>query len=148
MSQRIQLRRGTATAWATANPVLASGEPGWDTTNLLLKIGDGATAWDDLDSYGGAEGVDVPAVLLADQAVRATEVLHQHRRSVHGVDLSEAVGHSGSVRARIGLSTRFCGGKLGVTPSETTSHSPRASPVIGTNRTGKSSISFISWPVF
>ena len=31
-----------------ANPVLAEGEPGFDTTNNILKIGDGTTNWNSL----------------------------------------------------------------------------------------------------
>lgn len=43
--QRIKLRRGTTAEWAGANPVLASGEPGWDAELRVLKVGDGADAW-------------------------------------------------------------------------------------------------------
>lgn len=49
----IQLRRDTAANWSSNNPVLAQGEAGYDTTNKLLKIGDGSTAWNDLPQYGG-----------------------------------------------------------------------------------------------
>jgi hypothetical protein len=45
MAQRIQVRRGTAEQWTTANPVLASGEPGYETDTGKHKLGDGATAW-------------------------------------------------------------------------------------------------------
>lgn len=45
MASRIQLRRGTAAQWTTANPILASGEPGRETDTGRLKIGDGVTAW-------------------------------------------------------------------------------------------------------
>jgi len=48
MSVQIQLRRSTTSEWATANPVLAQGEPGYDYTLKRLKIGDGTTNWDDL----------------------------------------------------------------------------------------------------
>lgn len=41
----IQLRKGPSSTWISTNPVLASGEPGYDTTNNLLKIGDGASNW-------------------------------------------------------------------------------------------------------
>lgn len=50
----VAFRRGTAAEWSAANPVLALGEPGWDTTNSLLKIGDGVTAWNGLGGFGGA----------------------------------------------------------------------------------------------
>lgn len=41
----IQVRRGTTTQWATANPVLAQGEPGFDTTTGDFRIGDGVSPW-------------------------------------------------------------------------------------------------------
>ena len=44
----IRLRRDTAANWASANPVLEVGQPGFDTTNRILKVGDGATAWSSL----------------------------------------------------------------------------------------------------
>lgn len=43
----IQFRRGDFTEWASANPILASGEPGFDNTNNILKIGDGLNIWSD-----------------------------------------------------------------------------------------------------
>jgi len=46
----IQFRKGTSTEWSTTNPVLASGEPGYDITNKSLKIGDGSTTWSSLSS--------------------------------------------------------------------------------------------------
>lgn len=42
---QILLRRGTSAEWAAANPVLASGEFGYDTTSKRAKVGDGAAAW-------------------------------------------------------------------------------------------------------
>lgn len=44
----IQLRRGTLSQWTGANPILASGEPGLDLTNMLLKVGDGNRNWNNL----------------------------------------------------------------------------------------------------
>jgi len=48
MSVKIQIRRGTATEWSNADPTLSVGELGYDTTNDILKVGDGATAWSGL----------------------------------------------------------------------------------------------------
>lgn len=45
---RIEIRRGTTSQWTSADPVLLSGEPGFDTTLGAFKIGDGATAWTSL----------------------------------------------------------------------------------------------------
>lgn len=51
---QIQLRRGTAAEWTAANPVLASGELGFETDTYSFKLGDGATAWNDLAYYTSA----------------------------------------------------------------------------------------------
>jgi hypothetical protein len=53
MSVEIQVRRGTAAAWTTANTVLGAGEWGFETDTYKLKIGNGATAWTSL-AYLGA----------------------------------------------------------------------------------------------
>ena len=45
---RFQLRGDTAANWESKNPVLLRNEPGFDTTNNRLKMGDGSTAWNDL----------------------------------------------------------------------------------------------------
>jgi hypothetical protein len=45
---RIQVRRGTAADWTAANPTLAAGEVGFDTTSNKMKVGDGSTAWSSL----------------------------------------------------------------------------------------------------
>lgn len=44
----IQSRHDTAENWTTNNPILAEGEIGVDTTNNIIKIGDGITAWNRL----------------------------------------------------------------------------------------------------
>ena len=41
----IKLRRGTASQWTTANPVLAAGEMGVETDTNKSKYGNGSTAW-------------------------------------------------------------------------------------------------------
>ena len=50
---QIQLRRGTASQWTSANPVLAAGEQGFETDTNKIKIGNGSSAWNSL-SYIGA----------------------------------------------------------------------------------------------
>lgn len=49
LSNRIKLRRGTAAEWTTSNPTLADGEFGWEKDTKKWKIGDGTTAWSDLE---------------------------------------------------------------------------------------------------
>ena len=48
-TNNIQLRRGLAASWVTANPVLASGEYGFETDTRKRKIGNGLTTWNSLD---------------------------------------------------------------------------------------------------
>jgi hypothetical protein len=55
MAIQIQFRRGTASEWTSANPILAVGEMGIETDTDLFKIGDGTTAWNSL-AYGGLTG--------------------------------------------------------------------------------------------
>jgi hypothetical protein len=54
----IILRQGPASEWISVNPVLASGEPGFDTTNNIIKVGDGVKTWTLLPSAGlGSQGI-------------------------------------------------------------------------------------------
>tara|TARA_R110000822_G_scaffold87361_1_gene203001 strand:- start:140 stop:1057 length:918 start_codon:yes stop_codon:yes gene_type:complete len=53
MASRIQYRRDTASNWTSENPVLAQGEPGYETDTGKEKIGDGSTAWTSLAYAGG-----------------------------------------------------------------------------------------------
>lgn len=65
---KIKIRRDTAANWAAANPVLADGEQGRDTTNKKTKTGDGVTAWGALafDKVAYADVVGVPAAFSGD----------------------------------------------------------------------------------
>ena len=52
----IKLRRGTAAQWTSTNPVLAEGEFGAETDTRKFKIGNGVTAWNSLQYWGGSGG--------------------------------------------------------------------------------------------
>ncbi len=54
----IQLRKGTAQQWLTANPILSLGEPGLETDTAFVKYGDGVTAWVDLP-YGSTNTLKI-----------------------------------------------------------------------------------------
>ena len=51
MATRMQQRRGTASQWSTANPILNAGEMGWESDTNKFKIGDGTNHWADLDYF-------------------------------------------------------------------------------------------------
>lgn len=56
MATQIQLRRGTASAWTTANPVLAVGEMGLETDTGKFKVGNGSSTWTALVYSSGPAG--------------------------------------------------------------------------------------------
>jgi len=51
MATRMQQRRGTASQWTSANPILNAGEMGWESDTNKFKIGDGTNHWADLDYF-------------------------------------------------------------------------------------------------
>jgi hypothetical protein len=58
----IQVRRGTAAAWTSANPTLVSGEPAYETDTGKLFVGDGSTVKNSLVPIGaGKQTLWIPA---------------------------------------------------------------------------------------
>lgn len=58
MAVQIQLRRGTAAQWLSADPILAEGEIGYELDTKKHKIGDGINIWSLLPyDYGGIVGL-------------------------------------------------------------------------------------------
>lgn len=57
----LRVRRGSSSAWSAANPVLALGELGYDTTTNQMKVGNGSTAWNSLAFLGGSITTTLPA---------------------------------------------------------------------------------------
>jgi len=51
MATRMQQRRGTATMWTNANPILGVAEIGYETNTNKFKIGDGTNRWADLSYF-------------------------------------------------------------------------------------------------
>lgn len=51
MSNRLQLRRDTASRWKEINPVLLEGELALESDTLNAKIGDGVHSWNDLEYW-------------------------------------------------------------------------------------------------
>lgn len=81
MATKIQLRRGTATQWSTANPVLADGEVGYETDTGNIKIGTGVSgsgAWNNLPYYQ-LPNVSVNPATTADLSNAAYRVMGRYR---------------------------------------------------------------------
>jgi len=76
MANKMQLRRGTASAWTAANTVLLAGEIGYETDTSKFKIGDGSTAWSGLTYFSaGGGGGTVTASSITDSTTVGRAVL-------------------------------------------------------------------------
>lgn len=83
MATKIQLRRGTAAQWTTANPTLSEGEIGLETDTLKAKLGDGLTEWSSLSYFigvislenGNGTTIDDNKVNLGGSLIANTSVL-------------------------------------------------------------------------
>ena len=49
--EHVQLKRGSASGWSSKNPTLLRGEVGLEMDTKKFKVGDGATAWNDLEYW-------------------------------------------------------------------------------------------------
>ncbi len=58
MATQIKLRRDTTANWELEDPVLAQGEPGYDTDTGELKIGNGSSVWTALSAISGSGSSD------------------------------------------------------------------------------------------
>ena len=65
MATRMQQRRGTAAQWISSNdglgPTLNAGEIGWESDTNKFKIGDGVSAWANLDYFSDVNSTVNPA---------------------------------------------------------------------------------------
>jgi hypothetical protein len=59
MATQIQFKRGIAASLQIVNPVLAAGEPCYETDTKKFKIGDGTTAWNSLAYHEDFDALDV-----------------------------------------------------------------------------------------
>lgn len=52
LNDLIRVRKGSSSEWSGINPILDSGEPGFDASNNFLKIGYSGLSWNNLDIIG------------------------------------------------------------------------------------------------
>ena len=62
MAVKIQFRRGTASEWTAANPILSQGEAGYEYDTGRFKVGNGLTPWNALPYSSGVTGPTGPSV--------------------------------------------------------------------------------------
>lgn len=76
------LRRGTTSAWESANPILQYGEPGYEKDTGKLKIGDGIHAWNELPYIAGSGD-------FSGEVDEVSIVLNNDKISLKGFDSAE-----------------------------------------------------------
>ena len=83
---RIKLRQGTAAQWASANPILAAGEPGYATDTGALFVGDGVTAYSSLPKFAA------PSLALLGITASAAELNKLDEMSATREELNKLAG--------------------------------------------------------
>lgn len=101
MAIQILWRRDTSSNWTSSNPVLAQGEPGFETNTGKYKIGDGSTSWNSL-SYPTISGASQAlAALFTDQpsgndpSPPAAGKMTLYAKSIAGRMMTKQIGPSG-----------------------------------------------------
>lgn len=65
----IRVRRGSTAAWELADPILASGEPGYDETLEIFKVGNGVDVWTVLPGIAGSlDDGDIAALVVNEES--------------------------------------------------------------------------------
>jgi hypothetical protein len=72
----IKIRRGTEQEWISIDPILSLGELGYETTNNVLKVGDGVKTWTELgvQSLYSPIRLDSDGNFLNNTSIRSPEI--------------------------------------------------------------------------
>ena len=101
-----QLRRGTSAEWAAANPVLAAGEPGVDTTTGEQRVGNGASTWSALPSVGATAASSAASAVRQEVAAAGYATVSSGglpARTTQGLYQRTKPGPTGSATGLYGL---------------------------------------------
>ena len=117
MAFRIQLRRDTSDKWTVNNPILLSGEIGYETDTGYIKIGDETTPWNDLKYWSG--GLTGGGLIVKKESVTVqspTNVLNFSEDFIlsQGIDNTANISLSSPGGSSSGINI-FNNGVLGVT---------------------------------
>ena len=87
MAVQIQIRRDLAANWTSANPILAQGEPGYETDTGKIKYGTGTTAWNSL-AYSGVVTSQLNAYLQVANAASIYQTISVERAALANTNLA------------------------------------------------------------
>lgn len=81
MPTKIQLRRGTASQWSSANPTLAAGEIGIELDTKQFKIGDGTSLWNNL-AYSAVSSTQMTSAIAASASTLNASISSEQSRAI------------------------------------------------------------------
>jgi hypothetical protein len=93
----IQIRRGTASQWTSANPTLSSGEFGFETDTNKAKIGDGSTAWTSLSYFGGTGDVTLTGTQTLTNKTLTAPIINLNLNAQTGTTYTFALTDNGKL---------------------------------------------------
>jgi len=143
----IQVKRGTASSWTSANTVLAAGEIGYETDTRKFKVGDGSNNWTSLNyatiDLGSLGLTGTPTAPTANSGTNTTQIATTAfvTTAVNNVvdaapgaldtlnELAAALGDDANYATTI---TNSLAAKASLTGSETLTNKTLTSPVINT----------------
>jgi hypothetical protein len=119
VNTRLQVRRGAAASWTSANPTLYAGEVGYETDSGRFKIGDGTTVWSSLD-YNAV----VPTGFLAGSGIGVSVAADGSTVTISStnsiVDANTVTGLTEYIQDIIGLSGITPGSGIGINYNDST----------------------------
>ena len=125
---QFQLRRGLASEWTSANPVLAVGELGLETDTRLYKIGDGSTRWNTL-AYGSLGG-NTPSAVHITTSTAASSTNTGALTVTGGVGIGGDLYVGGSIYDKgIQVGTNILGGSAGSIPIQSSTSNTTFIPI-------------------
>lgn len=89
LNVRLVTRNDTAENWANSTGILAAGELGLDTTNNILKAGDGEHVWSELEPVGGVTASHYEGIASAGEtdASVISRILNENNASAEKDDV-------------------------------------------------------------
>jgi hypothetical protein len=118
MATRIQLRRGNASDWTSADPILAEGEIGLELDTGNIKIGLCTTSWENLQySYAIGAGIATYATsaVIATYATNAGIATYADYATSSGIATYATSAGIATYATSAGVSTSVIGGIASVT---------------------------------
>jgi len=145
MATVIQVKRGTASSWTSANTILAAGEIGFETDTRKFKVGDGSTAWTSLSystvDFNNAALTGTPTAPTAAANTNTTQIattayvqteINDLVAAAPGAldtlnELAAALGNDASFATTV---TNSLAAKASLTGTETLTNKTLTSPVV------------------